>query len=133
VSERKYDPRQPYKVWLKSFDEWPEAERPTFTYRRTNGAESLQLIDAYEGLYDETKAVRERYALLFDALRVGLIGWTNQFNPATGEQVEFSADKLELLIDHLEADELLGKRMSHARTSAEDKKKSESQPSSSAG
>lgn len=120
------DPRRPYSLWLDEYNDWPEAERPTFTYRRMSGAEYMDICDAYDGMNNEQLTMRKRLTGLFAAARVGLVGWSNQINLETGEAQEFDLEKLEKIFDQNDADHLIGKRILHGRLSAEDKKKSES-------
>lgn len=125
MSDRKYDPQQPYKLWLDACADIPEADRPTFTYRRLSGRERLQLLDIWEGLSDESRGTIERVRAVFDGARIGLLGWANQIDIASGKPVEFSGEAFDLIADQLEAIELIGQRLSHSQASDDDKKKSE--------
>lgn len=120
------DPRRPYKVWLDEYNDWLESERPTFTYRRMSGSEYMDICDAYDGMNNDALTMRERITGLFRATRVGLIGWENQINLETGDKQPFDIALLESVIDHTDADQLIGKRVLGGRLSPDDKKKSAS-------
>lgn len=106
------DPRQPYSLSLETFKDVPEAERPCLIYRRVNGREYTELakVQSLEGkdLVAESDA-------LYTALRIGLIDWKRQCDPATGEEVPFDPERLCDIIDPVEAFELANKRLYGAR------------------
>ncbi len=127
MSDRKFDPRQPYKVCLPDFDDVPVSERPSYTYRRVSGSQFFVLQDALDSVGNESDAsYRDRVGILYDACRMGLVDWDNQIDLDTGEPLPFDAAKLEQTMDHFEVMRLLQRRMQHASISADDKKKSAS-------
>lgn len=83
--EVKYDPRQPYTLSIPSMADVEPSERPTFTFRRLNGAEYDQLAT----VSDEDRPTREMHTAIYEAFCVGLIGWRNQVDPATLEEIPF--------------------------------------------
>lgn len=67
---------------------------------------------------------------LIEAIKIGLVGWEGIVD-AKGNDIPFDPDKLEDIIDVDEAKELLDAVQDAGRLAREDKKKSESPPSSS--
>lgn len=125
MSDRKYDPQQPYKLWLKECAEIPDDERPTFTYRRLSGREFTALVEKWEYLADETATRKSRLNAMMDGAKLGLLGWDRQTDITTGDDVPFNPDDLDLIIDHKQAVEIIESRLFVAEVSNDDKKKSE--------
>lgn len=119
-----FDPRAPYYLSLDCFADVPEKDRPSFQFRRVNGAEYLKLESVWDFANQRTSEVRGQLLELF---QIGLIGWRNQFDPATGEEIPFEPARLEEVINHVEAFELIQKRLTGARVNGTDLKNSESQ------
>lgn len=115
------DPRRTYKLWLDIFADLPFAERPVFVYRRITGAEYLDIAKQESAA---GKSVAEQTAEIYEAVKVGLVDWTSQTNAATGEPVPFDAARLSEVLDPMEAQEIIGKRLFGARTSGDDLKNS---------
>lgn len=107
------DPRVPYDLWLDCFEGTPDGERPAFTFRRLNGAEFNTLSKAlYEQTPPDTDALS---ASVFEAFSIGLTGWRNQIDPATGESIAFDPAHIERVINTQEAVQLLEKRITRGR------------------
>jgi hypothetical protein len=120
------DPRRPYQVWLDDFNDWPDGERPTFTYRRMSGSEAMDIADLLDESQNPDLTSRQSLKLIFKAARIGLLGWSCQVNLETGEAQQFDVALLERVIDPSEARTLVLKRITHGHLSPEDKKKSAS-------
>jgi hypothetical protein len=126
----KCDPRRPHDIWLSCFDDYPESERPVFTYRRTSAAEREQITDSLiepEGLdADALRAWRRKQMRegIYQLLLVGLVGVRNQVNLETGEPVaEVKGwEDMRLLLDFPDADELLMKRLAGGVMTTAEKK-----------
>ena len=114
----KFDPRKPFDIWLDCFADVELADRPIFVARRCTSAEWEEFTSAID-----SQAVADVFKLAVKAL----VGWKNQFNPATSEEVayvaETAADQLRNLISDYEAYELIGKICRGNQVSVEDKKK----------
>ena len=125
MAEKKYDPRRPYKVWLPCFNDFPEDQRPTFTYRRASADEWDRIAEAIDGgpQDDDSKTVSQR---VFKLALIGLIDWDRQVNVETGEEIPFDPAKIRSVINTGEALELCGLRLQASRVSHEEKKTSES-------
>lgn len=121
----KCDPRAPFDVWLSVFDDVPADERPTFRYRRTSYAEMNRIAEISEEMRNASDFKASRVKII-EAAAIGLIGWSNQVDVETGDAIPFDKDALAKVINHLEADELLGRRADAAHLSRADKKKSDS-------
>ncbi len=121
----KCDPRAPFELWLSVFDDADAAARPTFTYRRVSSAEFDRMDDLYRSVA-ETGEVKASNAKLIEIAAIGLIDWKNQVDVESGEAIPFDASKLRSVINHIEANELIGKRFLAASLKPEDKKKLDS-------
>lgn len=117
-----FDPRQPYPLSLDCFQDVPAEERPTWTFRRVNGAEYVEINSVYEITPETTHAFQEA---VLKALQVGLIGWTNQVDVATGEIVPFDPVRIAQIVNAQEAMELIDKRLQRGRLTAGELKNSE--------
>lgn len=100
--------------------------RPEFIYRRLSTAECDQLSEDYENA--PTDNAKNRRDKIIEIAGCGLLDWSNQVDPATGELIQFDPARLRDVINHFEADELIGRRMMGGQLALIDKKKSESQP-----
>ncbi len=125
MSERKYDPRRPYKVWLECFNDFPESERPTFTYRRASADEWDQIADAVDAEANQQTDPKSVSQRVFSVASIGLMGWDRQVNPATGESVPFDIGKLRSVINTKEAVELCELRLQGSTLTLDEKKTSE--------
>jgi hypothetical protein len=133
----KYDPRRPHDLWLDCFADYPTEQRPAFVYRRTTADEWEQLCDVAfpsetpedtadkETLREWTKAQRER---IYESLLVGLLGVKNQVNPVDGQPISSVTDTatMRLIVNPLEAQDLLAKRIRGGQLTAAEKKGSAS-------
>lgn len=99
--------------------------RPTFVFRALNGRDWKAVASLNDRL-EKADNGTARIDLIFDAIRVGLTDWQNMVDPRTGEAIPYNAADLDLLVDSVEAWELLGTMLHNGRVSADDKKKSES-------
>lgn len=116
-----FDPTRTYSLWLSLFADVPVAERPMFVYRRITGVEYLDIAKQESAA---GKTISEQTAELYEAVKVGLVDWKNQTNAATGEAVPFDLARINEVIDPMEANEIIGKRLYGARLSEADLKNS---------
>lgn len=100
------DPQQTFDVWVKSDADKPEAERPTFTFRYLNGREWRRVAEIWDGM-DERASGPDGIDGIFEALRIGLAGWRNIRRP-DGSAWAFDAKDLDLILNPMEAMELVG-------------------------
>jgi hypothetical protein len=114
-----FDPQRPYDLWLDCFEDVSKENRPCLVYRRITGREYGEMAKAREL---EGKSLNAEADAIYEALRIGLIGWKNQFNPETKEPIEFDPAKLPDVVDPVEANELLNKRLYGARLNGKELK-----------
>lgn len=124
MSDRKYDPRRPYKVWLGCFHDFPESERPTFTYRRASADEWDKIADAVDAEIATVDA-KTFSANVFAVAVIGLMGWDNQVNTETGDIIPYDATKLRSVVNTIEAMELCRLRVRGSMVTLDEKKTSE--------
>lgn len=117
-----FDPKQTYSVSLDFFSDVPEKERPCFVYRRINGREYNEIAKTKEL---EGRLLSEQTEAIYAALRIGLVDWKNQIDPATNEAIPFDAERLPDVLDPVEGMELVDKRLFGARLSGAERKNSE--------
>lgn len=103
---------------------------PTFyvrplTVRETSHADTLD-----QRMREELQAGRDAYAPLFESIRVALVGWENLRN-LQGELIPYDPAELDAVLVIEEGYELMRKIVRAGTLRREDKKKSESPPSSS--
>lgn len=122
------DPSSRLPIVLES-DEGKE-NPPTFyvrplTMRETRYADTIdqRMRDALSG--------GDPYAVLIDGIRTALVGWTN-ITGLDGNAIPFDLEKIEDVLTIDECFELMRRLIRAGSLSKEDKKKSESQPSSGA-
>lgn len=120
-----FDPRVPYDLWLDCFDKCDDAQRPTFKFRRLNGAEFNEVGKA---IYDSAPTDTQQFSdSVFAAFKTGLIGWRHQIDPATEQEVPFELAHVEQVINAQEAFNLCQKRIERGRLSGADLKNSVAQ------
>lgn len=122
---RALEPNLTFDVVLESDQDKPTAEQPAFVYRTLNGREWRKMA----ALSDRMDAggfssSGEPLDVIFDVCSIGLVGWRNMNGPS-GE-IAFNPKDLDLLIDPIEAQELMREVMKGNQVSPSDKKKSES-------
>lgn len=124
------DPQQRIRVVLASDEGKPEGEQPTFVFKHLNGRENRQVLELQESMDQASKGEYKGSAAtlmdtIYDATRIGLIGWENMPDGEGGE-APFNPDKLEDIVGGGEIHELLRKRILADMLSDEDAKNSES-------
>ena len=119
------------KVVLPS-DEHKTEKVPAFIYRPLNGREFIQMAEVNDRMVEGDMKVAERLGLVYKTAAIGLVGWENMTDPVTGQQFDFKAADLDLLVNPFEVQSLLEKVMEAMQPSNDDKKKLESLPVSEA-
>ncbi len=122
MSDRKYDPRGSFDIVLSVFADYPEDQRPTFTYRRLSVAEWDQLDDEAEKL-SKLASNKEYRSRIVELSANGLIGWDKQVDIETGAAVPFDVTQIHRVINHDDAMELCAQRKDHCAMTFVDKKK----------
>ena len=117
---RGLDPTQTYTVFLESDAE--KSPRPEFVYRHLNCREWRKAAQLYD--MDAGAKADKNLDAVFEMLRMGLVGWRNMTDPATGDEIAFNPADLDLLIDMNEAMELTEKVLGNGQVSPDDTKKS---------
>jgi hypothetical protein len=134
-------PGQTFDVVLKSDKalSLPPDETPFFKFRPISGLGWMQAVKAMSSIKDvdveDVAAVPGTIATIYSTVRIGLCGWGNMYdrNVPEGKEptwIPYDPDKLEEIIDPLEAQELVEAMMASAEITPADKKKSASPPSS---
>lgn len=118
-----FDPRKVYKLSLDVYQGLPEAERPTFFYRRINGHEYNEISKVTDV---EGKTFAEQGEQIYNALKIGLTGWQHMTDPANEQPIDFDPNRIADVLDPVEAMELVNKRLFSARLSGAEKKTSDS-------
>ncbi len=119
------DPQQRLELVLKSDKKIPKAKRPTFVFRYLTGREwgkAASIFDSLQGLGSGSEAMNS----VFDAVRIGLVGWRNMNKP-DGTAIKFDPDELDAILTPGEGMELLSMVMDQTVPDAEDLGKSASQ------
>ena len=114
------DPGERFKVVLKSDQAKPAETRPTFEYRYLTGRQWRQVGAAQDRL-DEGTGAAEIVDTIYEAARVGLVGWRNMIDPETGQEIPFDPAALEDLIGISEAQEIILAVLSQTPNAAEKK------------
>jgi len=115
------DPQGTFKVYLDATADAAQDQRPYFAFRRLNGREWRRLAEMSDSLGDSTKTM-DAIDLVYESVRIGLVGWGNQIDPATGDVVPFKPEDLDLVLDPVDAQEVIGKKMAGGRVQVEEKK-----------
>jgi len=102
------EPDKAFKVVLEIDKDKPESSRPYFEFRFLSGREWKALAKRADTLTEATSGA-EAIDLIFELLRLGLVGWGNMVDSKTKETVPFNADELDKLVTLKEANELLEK------------------------
>lgn len=126
---RAIDPQSVFDVVLDSDQHKPAEEQPAFIYRALNGREWRRMAAVADKSEQGFKDSTEMVDMIFDHLKIGLVGWKNMVG-FDGTVIEFNPDGLLDLLDPIEAMELMTKVIQGCKVSQTDKKKSDSQPSS---
>lgn len=120
-----FDPKQTYSLSLDFYADFPAETRPCLTYRRINGREYGEIVRENG---EHTKSIESGDGAsaehVYAALRIGLVDWKNQSDPATNEPVAFDPQRLADIIDPVEAIELVSKRLYAARVNGKQLKNS---------
>ncbi len=120
------DPSKRFEIVLDSDKDKPKETQPRFFCRVLSSAAWKEIINIGEQARGSTDG-REIISSVFAALKMAIVDWQNM-----GEHA-FSQNAFELILDPVEARELLGKVVSGAMLGADDAKKSVSpSPSSTA-
>lgn len=99
---------------------------PTFVFRYLSGRRFMELADMQEAAL-AANTTRDALAAIYNAIRVGLVGWHNVMDPDAAEPTPLAYDpaRLEDVLSVSEAKELLDKLATSSRPSEDDQKKSE--------
>ena len=98
------DPENTFKIVLEG-DKGKEPE-PGFVYRHLTARQWGKVCDAHQNL-EKCKDDQEIIDLVFGVCRIGLVGWENIIEPATGKPMPFEPDRLEDVLAITEATELM--------------------------
>lgn len=121
---RTLEPGVRFSIVLDWDKDKPPETQPRFLYRSVNGRQFRRMfaLEKMKGTTDNETML----AGLYEQAAFGLVGWENMFDPDTGEAIPFNKADLDLVVDPIEAGELIAKMMDAAKTTPEDKKKLES-------
>ena len=124
----KFDPRKPYDIWLDCFADVDKADRPVFTVRRCTAAEWEEFWAAMEDTASDSEEIKKQKRDTYFYLACkAIVGWKNQFNPATSEEVAYSVETaaadLKKLVSGFEVQELFGKICAGQQPNNEEKKR----------
>lgn len=125
------DPEATFEVILESDSEKPAP--PAFVFRYLSNRDYRRVARFSDRIHAlPSDAIDQLCDEIEQTLMIALVGWRGMVDPATGEEIPFSAENLGRIIDPVEAGELL-KRLPEAMSlSVRGKKASGSQsPSSS--
>jgi len=112
------DPENYIDFVLESDKSKPEGKRPTFVLKVLTGRDWQKLVS----LSDQAAGGADSIRLVYDSVKIALVGWRNMFDPATGKDIPHNQDELDNIITPAEANELLDVIMGQ-RLNAGDKKK----------
>ncbi len=119
-----FDPKRTYQLALDCFEDVPAKERPVFVYRRINGREYTEIAASQE---TQGRSLAEQTDAIYSALKIGLVDWKCQTNPTNDELVAFDLERIADILDPVDANQLLTKRLLSARPYGADLKNSEPQ------
>jgi hypothetical protein len=114
------DPSDTFQICLERHEVLPVERRPLFSFRRCNGREFRAIARAVDSLAG--KSSEAACDDLYRAMAIGLLGWSNQTDPSTGESVSFDVTRLEDIIGPLDAAKLLQKRLAESSVTPAEKK-----------
>lgn len=112
------DPRKPIELSLPY--EYNGEPKPVFKFRRLNGAEYAEVIRL------AVEAGTDWQENAYKAFAIGLMDWSNQTDPATGESIGFDLSSIQRVLNPDEALSLIDQRVTYARLNATAKKNSAS-------
>jgi len=118
------DPKATFKITLDGDKYLPPATRPYFIYRHL----TLRQQQAMAKTNDELDMIGDgddMFDTIIDCVTTNLVGWKNMTDPATGNAIKFSKDKMADLVNYVEIMELISKLV--LGLPDEDKKKFDSQ------
>ncbi len=126
---RALEPGRVFDIVLESDKDKPKETQPAFQYRTLNGREWRKIASVQDRLETDESFNRASEVLdvIYDACSTGLVGWKNMVGP--DGPISFDPANLDLVVDPVEARDLLLKVMAASQVDVEDKKKSESQAS----
>jgi len=123
------DLRKRSRIVLKSDQDLPTAEQPTFVYRRLTGTESLDLAELVDGINDKEDP-RESLAKAYKAVTIGLVGIEN-LTDLSGRKLKSGEDVAwQDILTIGEVMEIAHRLFDEQGLGAEDKKKLDSQSDS---
>lgn len=94
-----------FKVVLKSDKDCPGSEQPFFEFEFLSAKRWCERVKVQESIEQAETGV-EAVRLLFEVLKIGLVGWSNMNDPKTGQPIIFNVEKLQELLTFYEAREL---------------------------
>lgn len=118
------DPKNKFTIVLLDDQEKPEGKRPGFIYNFLTGRQWFRVAQVQEEL-PESKNMARVMDLVFNAARIGLVGWEN-ITGLDGKPIEFDPDKLEDVLTLVEAQELVVALESEGSLGSQYKKKLDS-------
>ena len=125
------DPKQRFKLVLKSDQFTPSEKQPRFVFHFLSGRQWKEAAAIDDQLAQGGSGVVQGLSQVCAALRIGLVDWENMIDGATGQPIPYDPADLDRIINLSEAFELLYGMMDRMRLDTDDKKKFES-PSPSA-
>jgi hypothetical protein len=102
-------------------EDLPEAQRPKLIAKTLSVADVQEMESLHKGNSDS------KIDQLVNAAMIGLVGWENVSNPETGNAIPFCRDEVKRWMTIEELSEVI--EFLTGRLTADDRKKSESQPS----
>lgn len=115
--------RKPLKVTLSGYEDLPDGQRPTFTFKRLSFRRFRDVASVYDGIGQNTTA-HEAMDNIINAIQPFLMNWENVYG-FDGGPVPYDPKSLEDVIDINEAKELL-KGLMDGGVDAEARKNSQS-------
>lgn len=103
---------------------------PAFIYRPLNGKEFIKVAEVNDAMLSGNLAIAERLDLVYKTAQVGLVGWENMNNPATGRDFPFDPETLDMIVNPFEVQELIEQVLQAMQPSYDVKKKSGLSPAS---
>lgn len=122
---RALEPGVKYPIVLDSDSDKPEDKQPKLFYRSLNGREWRRVAAVSDGI-EQSPDSGTMLDSLYEVVCLGLIGWKNMADPATGKEIPFKPEDIDLVLDPHEASEVMQKILDAGKVSPSDKKKLES-------
>tara|TARA_R100000951_G_scaffold113555_1_gene115809 strand:- start:5088 stop:5411 length:324 start_codon:yes stop_codon:yes gene_type:complete len=88
-------------------DQRKTKDTPAFIYRPLNGKEFIEVAEVNDAMLSGNLAIAERLDLVYKTAQIGLVGWENMNNPATGRDFPFKPETLDLFVNPFEVQELI--------------------------